>query len=977
MTIPSVTYPLDLTGTNPINLVKGEVHQVPVKKVRAIAPIYGPFFADSMQVIDNATGRLLTLGRDFFITELYVIPTQQSGKDVCSIVMVTDTLASDNLGLNYQVLGGKYSDSDSSLADLLNSIDFDHRNNNWPMPVIDHSAVPQSIRLFGVGPSYGFEHAVQAMDRITQSLSQGDLLGHDAIYAYLEANAGKVTPDLVLRTQYALTSAIAKHKTAADPHTQYFKRTDKINYPAVRTPINKTPTASATGVSNYVLLVGNTYGALYRAKQAAAEFEVSTTPDMANLVVDQQIASKTTQYQPFDLLNPNTTYYWRVRYMSEESVWSDWSAVTSFTTVAGKINQPTITSPANNATNVALSFTMTSSAFSIASGSDTHSSTDWEIWTGPNGTGSRVFSSQVDTVNKTSIAVPANTLTAGQAYYPRVRHRGANLTVTPWSGVVSFVTSGAGVNTPSITSPTNGSTGLDVIPTLTSSAFGVTNTTDTQASSDWEIWTGANGTGTLAFSSYNDASNKTSITVPSGSLSYNTTYHPRVRYHGNTAGVSAWSADLTFTTKTAPPAAGTVLNTRCQGYDLYNYVADGQGGANWVLAQSNSSSCGYVTPTIAKPIWSSTDNQVMNNHASLLNEYLHAFTVNGTGSDTYSATQWELYTSAGALVTSGSFSAASNPVSISSSQVSNNASYMIRARYQGNSLGYSPWSDYIHFSTNWAPSPASGTLLSTYCSGVDKYGTYSDGNYGSYNQLIQANSTDCGYTPPAPPPARGTLLSSYCSGYDLYGNYADGSGGSYSQLIQSNSSSCGYVAPTYPAAGTVIGTQCQGYDLYNKVADGNGGYTLQLNQANSPSCGYTPPTAQAPSNPFSLSSFTATSTGPSATMNLNFMSNGSAQASGSATADGDSGTWLPAGANAADYEVSWSATSYLHTSASYPNDTWNSMSGGILISQQLNSNSTPQMANVGVTVTIRSKIDNSKSFSASYQLTVKTYTQPM
>jgi hypothetical protein len=38
---------------------------------------------------------------------------------------------------------------------------------------------------------------------------------------------------------------------------------------------------------------------------------------------------------------------------------------------------------------------------------------------------------------------------------------------------------------------------------------------------------------------------------------------------------------------------------------------------------------------------------------------------------------------------------------------------------------------------------ASGTLLSTYCSGNDKYGTYADGHGGSYAALIQANSTDC------------------------------------------------------------------------------------------------------------------------------------------------------------------------------------------------------------------------------------------
>jgi len=41
-----------------------------------------------------------------------------------------------------------------------------------------------------------------------------------------------------------------------------------------------------------------------------------------------------------------------------------------------------------------------------------------------------------------------------------------------------------------------------------------------------------------------------------------------------------------------------------------------------------------------------------------------------------------------------------------------------------------------------------GTLINTFCSGTNKYGTYADGSCGTYNQVIETNSTDCGYTPP-------------------------------------------------------------------------------------------------------------------------------------------------------------------------------------------------------------------------------------
>lgn len=41
-----------------------------------------------------------------------------------------------------------------------------------------------------------------------------------------------------------------------------------------------------------------------------------------------------------------------------------------------------------------------------------------------------------------------------------------------------------------------------------------------------------------------------------------------------------------------------------------------------------------------------------------------------------------------------------------------------------------------------------GVLLSTYCVGVDQYGTYTDGQCGTTDSLIQTNSIACGYVPP-------------------------------------------------------------------------------------------------------------------------------------------------------------------------------------------------------------------------------------
>lgn len=79
-----------------------------------------------------------------------------------------------------------------------------------------------------------------------------------------------------------------------------------------------------------------------------------------------------------------------------------------------------------------------------------------------------------------------------------------------------------------------------------------------------------------------------------------------------------------------------------------------------------------------------------------------------------------------------------------------------------------------------------GTPMGRYCSNFNLFETYSDGNGGSFSNVIEWNSPGCGYVPPPPPPPagpsyppRGTLISQFCSGTTLVQDLHDGSGGSY------------------------------------------------------------------------------------------------------------------------------------------------------------------------------------------------------
>ena len=100
---------------------------------------------------------------------------------------------------------------------------------------------------------------------------------------------------------------------------------------------------------------------------------------------------------------------------------------------------------------------------------------------------------------------------------------------------------------PTITAPTNGATNIGETPTLSASAFTVTNGgSDTHMNTDWRVIN--DGTSAVVWNSLANSSNKISITVPAGNLDKSTTYRVQARYRGVVYGASDWSTAITFTT---------------------------------------------------------------------------------------------------------------------------------------------------------------------------------------------------------------------------------------------------------------------------------------------------------------------------------------------------------------------------------------------------------------------------------------------
>lgn len=114
-----------------------------------------------------------------------------------------------------------------------------------------------------------------------------------------------------------------------------------------------------------------------------------------------------------------------------------------FEVLANAVAAPTITSPADGATDLMDGITLTTSAFAtLPADQDTHAGTDWQIATDPAFT-NIVWQSTANAADLVSISVPSGILAVSTTYYARARHSGTTLGAGAWSATVSFTMAAA------------------------------------------------------------------------------------------------------------------------------------------------------------------------------------------------------------------------------------------------------------------------------------------------------------------------------------------------------------------------------------------------------------------------------------------------------------------------------------------------------------------------------------------------------
>lgn len=143
-------------------------------------------------------------------------------------------------------------------------------------------------------------------------------------------------------------------------------------------------------------------------------------------------------------------------------------------------------------------------------------------------------------------------------------------------------TSPESVSTPSITSPSSGSSLSPDGVTFTASAFSSSSSSATHSNSDWEISTNSAFT-SIVKSAYASTTEKTSWSV--SGLTAGATYYVRVKHTSSSGKDSAWSNTISFSTTTVSvPGANGIVK-----YDIASqFVSSGAFPVNWSVIFSKN-----------------------------------------------------------------------------------------------------------------------------------------------------------------------------------------------------------------------------------------------------------------------------------------------------------------------------------------------------------------------------------------------------
>lgn len=210
-----VTYPLDMSGNNPLSLVQNELHTVSESHFRDyyfIVPIFSPFYVDNFSLVlsNNGSDTVLTEDVDYSFALEYVTGTRTTGKAMYGAVTLHNLNLNGILKMTYQTLGGDQVADRLEVLTVLADKVYNPRTTIWDIVTNVPTALPPTPHYQDYDQFLGQEAVVQALGQIRDAILQNSTLttqelsnfiGHlniGSLAGYLSLSGGVMTGPLIL-----------------------------------------------------------------------------------------------------------------------------------------------------------------------------------------------------------------------------------------------------------------------------------------------------------------------------------------------------------------------------------------------------------------------------------------------------------------------------------------------------------------------------------------------------------------------------------------------------------------------------------------------------------------------------------------------------------------------------------------------------------------------------------------------------------
>lgn len=197
--MPTVTYPLDMSGNNPANLIQNELHTVSeshFKDYFFIVPEFAPFYVDNFSLSISINGNITPLQEDvdYSFALQYVTGTRISGKAMYGAVTLHNLNLNGILLMNYQTIGGDQIADRLLVLTTLADKAYNPRTTIWDILTNVPNSLPPSPHYQDYDQFLGQEELVTKLGEIRDAIITNSSLTQQEIQSFFQLlNSGTLT----------------------------------------------------------------------------------------------------------------------------------------------------------------------------------------------------------------------------------------------------------------------------------------------------------------------------------------------------------------------------------------------------------------------------------------------------------------------------------------------------------------------------------------------------------------------------------------------------------------------------------------------------------------------------------------------------------------------------------------------------------------------------------------------------------------